>query len=236
MTRSTRNRPDAPVLPEPILAGRAIAIARGLDPALVPDIGRALIAGGIRAFEVTLNSEGALEVIGALRRRFAPEELLVGAGTVLDLPELDAAIDAGAQFIVTPVIDLAVIDRAVARGVPVLPGAFSPTDVLAAWRAGAAAVKLFPASVLGPAFVRELRGPLPDIPVVPTGGISADNAAAFIAAGAAAIGIGSWLTGSADPGRIEARARELSSAIADGLARRPAQPAAPSAQPVTPQA
>jgi 2-dehydro-3-deoxyphosphogluconate aldolase/(4S)-4-hydroxy-2-oxoglutarate aldolase len=203
-----------PQLPAEIRDGRVIAIGRGLDPATILDIGTALVAGGVRAFEVTLNSDGALAAIAALRVRFEDGELLVGAGTVLDVAGVDDAISAGAQFIVTPVVDLAVIGRSVAAGIPVVPGGFSPTEIKACWDAGASAVKLFPASAVGPSFVRELRGPLPAIPLIPTGGVTIENAPAYIAAGAVAVGLGSWLTGPGDPVVVEARARELTAAIA----------------------
>jgi 2-dehydro-3-deoxyphosphogluconate aldolase/(4S)-4-hydroxy-2-oxoglutarate aldolase len=124
-----------------------------------------------------------------------------------------AAMDAGAAFLVTPNTDPAVIGAAVARGVPSFPGALTPSEVVMAWRAGASAVKLFPASVLGPGFVQELRGPMPEIPVVPTGGVTLESAAGFIAAGAIAVGMGSWLTGSGDPQEIATRASKLVSAL-----------------------
>jgi 2-dehydro-3-deoxyphosphogluconate aldolase/(4S)-4-hydroxy-2-oxoglutarate aldolase len=99
-------------------------------------------------------------------------------------------------------------------GVPVFPGAFTPTEIVAAWRAGATAVKLFPASVAGVAFVREFRGPFRDVPLLPTGGVTLDTAPEFIAAGAVAVGLGSWLVAGGEPGRIESRARALVAAIA----------------------
>jgi 2-dehydro-3-deoxyphosphogluconate aldolase/(4S)-4-hydroxy-2-oxoglutarate aldolase len=201
-------------LPAAIRDGRVIAIGRGLDPNRIVDIGGALVAGGAHAFEVTLNSDGALGAIAALRARFDPDELLVGAGTVLDVAGVDAALAAGAQFIVTPVVDLLVIARAVEADVPIVPGGFSPTEIKAAWDAGASAVKLFPASAVGPAFVRELRGPLAEIKLIPTGGLTIDTATAWIEAGAVALGMGSWLTGTADPVIVEERARLLVAAIA----------------------
>jgi 2-dehydro-3-deoxyphosphogluconate aldolase/(4S)-4-hydroxy-2-oxoglutarate aldolase len=121
-----------------------------------------------------------------------------------------------------PHIDVAIVGWAAARGIPVMPGAFTPTEILAAWRAGAAAVKLFPASAVGPAFVREVRGPLREIPLVPTGGVTAETAPAFIAAGAVAVGIGSWLTGSGDAAVVQSRAAELVAAV---LSARPTRPA-----------
>jgi len=204
------------LLPAAIRAGRVIAIGRGLDPRHIVDVGRALAAGGVHVFEVTLDSEAALDTIRSLRDRFAEEELVIGAGTVLDAASVDAACDAGARFIVSPVVDAAVIERAVAAGVPVMPGAFTPTEILRAWEAGASAVKLFPAAAVGPSFIRELRGPLPQIPIVPTGGVTLESAAAYLEAGAVAIGLGGWLTGSGDPAIVEARARALTDAIAAG--------------------
>jgi 2-dehydro-3-deoxyphosphogluconate aldolase/(4S)-4-hydroxy-2-oxoglutarate aldolase len=191
-----------------------IAIGRHLDPDTVPAIGEALLAGGIRAFEVTLNSASALSVIRALAARFGPDDLLIGAGTVLDLDQARSAVDAGARFLVMPHTDVTIVDWAARRGVPAFPGALSPTEILAGWRAGASGVKLFPASAVGPKFVRELRGPLPEIPLIPTGGVTLQNAPAFMAAGALAVGIGSWLTGGGDPGAIRSRAIAITTALA----------------------
>jgi 2-dehydro-3-deoxyphosphogluconate aldolase/(4S)-4-hydroxy-2-oxoglutarate aldolase len=210
---TTTHRARPPV-PAGVRDGRVIAIGRGLDPATVPAIGEALAAGGVRAFEVTLNSPAALEAIAALAERFEPDRLLVGAGTVLDLDAAAAAVVAGARFLVMPHTDPDLVAWATDRGIPAFPGALTPTEVLAAWRAGATAVKVFPASTVGPSFVRELRGPLPQVPLVPTGGITLDSAPDFIAAGALAVGLGSWLTGSGDPVVVEERARAIVAALA----------------------
>lgn len=203
-----------PSVPRAIAAGRVIAIGRRLDPAAVQAIGEALLAGGIHAFEITLNSASAFSVISALAARFGPDDLLIGAGTVLDLDQARSAIDAGARFLVMPHTDAAIIEWAAGRDLPAFPGAFSPTEILAGWRAGAAAIKLFPASAVGPTFVRELRGPLPDVPLIPTGGVTLENAPAFIAAGALAVGLGSWLTGGGNPAVIRERASAISTAVA----------------------
>jgi 2-dehydro-3-deoxyphosphogluconate aldolase / (4S)-4-hydroxy-2-oxoglutarate aldolase len=201
-------------LPAAIREGRIVAIGRGLRASRISDVGRALVAGGVHAFEVTLNSDAAFDAIRTLRGQFADDELLVGAGTTPDVDGVDGAIDAGARFIVTPVVDVAVVERAIRAGLPIVPGAFTPTEIRLAWQAGASAVKLFPASAVGPSFVREMRGPLPEIPLVPTGGVTVETAAAWIEAGAVAVGMGSWLTGSGDPVTIESRAREVVAAIA----------------------
>ena len=206
-------RPVRQAVPEAILDGRVVAIARGLDPSRMVDIAGALIDGGVGAFEVTLNSRSALDAIAAVRAAVPAGRLLVGAGTVLDRASAEAAVGAGAQFLVMPHTDLGLVEWAAGRGLPVFPGAFTPSEILAAWRAGATAVKLFPASAVGPSFVRELRGPLPEIPLIPTGGVTAENAPDFIRAGAVAVGLGSWLTGAGDPAAIRARATQLTEAI-----------------------
>ncbi|GIW19737.1 MAG: hypothetical protein KatS3mg065_0033 [Chloroflexota bacterium] len=202
-----------PALPPAIVEGRVIAIARRLDPGTLPAIAEALAAKGIRAFEVTLNSPGAVESIRLLASGGLGDRLLVGAGTVLTIEEAEAALEAGARFLVTPHLDVALVRWAAERGVPILPGAFTPTEILTAWRAGAAAVKLFPASVAGPTFIRDFRGPFPEIPIVPTGGVTVENAAEFLRAGAVAVGLGSWLTGAGDPAEVGRRAAAVVAAI-----------------------
>ena len=157
-----------PAIPAAILSGRVVAIGRNLDPERALRIGQVLADAGVPAFEVTLQGGGAYDAIRALRAGLG-DRLLIGAGTVLDVEGAAAAVEAGATFLVMPVTDVEVIAWGVERGVPVFPGALSPTEVLTAWRAGASAIKLFPASVGGAALLRELRGPFPDIPLMPTG-------------------------------------------------------------------
>lgn len=210
---ATRRSGARPALPEAIVEGRVIAIARRLSPATLPAIAEALAANGIRALEVTLNSPGAIESLRQLSTGPLADRLLVGAGTVLSVDEAAAALEAGARFLVTPHLDIDLVGWAAARGVPILPGTFTPTEMLTAWRAGAAAVKLFPASVAGAAFVREVRGPFPEIPIVPTGGVTVENAAEFLRAGAVAVGLGSWLTGAGDPAEVGRRAAAVVAAI-----------------------
>jgi 2-dehydro-3-deoxyphosphogluconate aldolase / (4S)-4-hydroxy-2-oxoglutarate aldolase len=210
-------RPDVPA---GLIAGGVVAIGRRLPLDQVKAIADGLVAGGVGAFELTLNDpEGAaLEAIAAVARHAAGGPLVVGAGTVLTTEAAERAVEAGARFLVMPHTDPVLIAWAAKRGIPVFPGALSPTEVLAAWRAGAAAVKLFPASVTGPNAVRELRGPFPDIPLIPTGGVTAESAAAFVRAGAIAVGIGSWLTGGSDPAAIAERAALVVRAVADARA------------------
>lgn len=205
-------------IPDGITRGGVVAIARRLDPAVVGPIADALAQGGIGAFELTLNEPetDALRAIEAAAAHVTTSGLPldVGAGTVLSLESAQRALDAGATFLVAPHLDLEVAAWATARGVPMLPGAATPTEVLAAWRAGAAAVKVFPASVLGPAFLRELHGPFPDIPLQPTGGITVDSAADFIRAGAVAVGMGSWLFAGGTPTSVAERAGTATAAVA----------------------
>jgi 2-dehydro-3-deoxyphosphogluconate aldolase/(4S)-4-hydroxy-2-oxoglutarate aldolase len=198
-----------PPVPEAIQSGRVIAIGRRLEPSSIMRVAEALVAGGVRAFEVTLDSPDALTAISALAQRYADGSLLVGAGTVLDLAAATTAVRAGARFLVSPHTDGELIHWAVDQRLPVFPGALTPSEILAAWRAGASAVKLFPASAVGPAYVREMRGPLATIPLIPTGGVTAENAAAFIAAGALGVGVGSWLIGDGSPDLIRKRATQL---------------------------
>ncbi len=203
---------ERPPIPPAITTGRVIAIGRGMDPERALRVGGLLADAGVPAFEVTLQGDRALDAIRALRVALG-DRLLVGAGTVLDVEGAAAAVAAGAAFLVMPVTDAAVIAWAVERGVPVFPGALSPTEVLLGWRAGATAIKLFPASVGGPALLRELRGPFPDIPLMPTGGVTADNARSLVEAGAVAVGVGSWLVGAPDEAALRERADALMAAV-----------------------
>jgi 2-dehydro-3-deoxyphosphogluconate aldolase / (4S)-4-hydroxy-2-oxoglutarate aldolase len=209
-------------LPARIAEPGVVAIARRLDPAVVASIADALVRGGVGALEITLDGEDALATIRALRDRFDEPELLIGAGTVLDAASAEEAVRAGAQFLVTPSFDERVVRAAVDLRVPILAGAFTPTEIQAAWRSGAAAVKLFPASAVGPAFVKEMAGPFPEIPLVPTGGVTVDWAADFIVAGAAAVGMGGGLVSTGDPATVEERARLLVASVREARAARTA--------------
>jgi len=168
-----------------------VAILRGKYAGRWPEYADALMHGGIRALEITLNSPGALAGIAQLRTRATPN-LMVGAGTVLSVEQVHAAVDAGAQFIVTPDTDESVIAACRARNVPIIPGAYTATEIKRAFNAGALAVKLFPAD--NPAYLKAIRAPLNHIPLMATGGVTLDNAAAFISAGAVLLGVASALT------------------------------------------
>jgi 2-dehydro-3-deoxyphosphogluconate aldolase/(4S)-4-hydroxy-2-oxoglutarate aldolase len=204
-----------PVLPTGLVSCGVVAIARRVTAETTPPVADALVEGGVLAFEITLNEPvvAALHAIESIAAR-APG-LAIGAGTVLSIEAAQLANDAGATYLVMPHTDPELVRWAAERGIPTLPGAFTPSEVLAAWRAGAAAVKLFPASVAGPAFVRECLGPFPDIPLIPSGGVTVQSAGDFIRAGAVAVGVGSWLIGDAAPAGVRVRARQIVQAVAE---------------------
>lgn len=174
-----------------IRAHRLVVVLRRIEPrdALLGLVSE-LTDAGARAFEITMDAPFAAGDLRAVRERFGGDGILVGAGTVVTLAQLDAARTASADFAVSPVLDAELVRVAIDRGLPFVAGAFTPTEVAGAWQSGATFVKLFPASAVGPSFVRELRGPMPDVELIPTGGVDAANASAFLAAGAAAVGIG----------------------------------------------
>jgi 2-dehydro-3-deoxyphosphogluconate aldolase / (4S)-4-hydroxy-2-oxoglutarate aldolase len=211
-----------PPMPAGLVHGGVVAIARNLTQDAVGSVADGLLRGGVRAFELTLNEpeDKALAALRAATRHAQGTALEIGAGTVLTIEAAGRAVDAGATFLVSPHADPELIEWATQRGVPFIPGAFSPTEILAAWRAGAPAVKLFPASVAGAAFVREFRGPFPHIPLLPTGGVTADTAPDFVRAGAIAVGLGSWLIGDREPAGIADRGSAAVRAVADARAPR----------------
>ena len=169
-----------------------VAVIRLQDASKLRAVIDALAAGGIRALEVTMTVPGAIELIAEVAPTL-PDGFLIGAGTVLDAATARRVIDAGAQFVVSPVLRTAVIDEAHRFDRPAMPGCFSPTEILDAWDAGADIVKVFPATSLGPGFFRDVRGPLPHVKLMPTGGVSIENADEWIRAGAVAVGVGTAL-------------------------------------------
>lgn len=178
-----------------IRAQGLIAIVRAPDADPLIPIAEALHAGGVEVIEFTLTVPGALEALPHARATLPPQVVL-GVGTVLDAESARAAILAGAQFIVTPTLDERVIRLCNRYGIPVIPGAFTPTEILRAWEWGGDLIKVFPASVAGPEYCRAIHGPLPHIPLVPVGGITLDNAADYLRAGAVAVGVGGNLVSS----------------------------------------
>ncbi len=169
-----------------------VAILRAESPARLIAAADALLAGGVRAIEVTMTTPGALSVIEEAARRFG-DEVLFGAGTVLDAETARSAILAGAAFLVTPTFSKKVVRLARRYSVPVMPGCYTPTEMLTAWEAGADMIKFFPASAGGPEMLKAILAPLPQLEVVPVGGVTLANAAEFIRKGAAALGVGGEL-------------------------------------------
>ena len=150
----------------------------------------AVAEGGVRCIEITMTTPGALQAIDLATKKLAGADVLLGVGTVLDAETCRMAILSGAQFVVTPTLAPAVAQMARRYGKPVALGAFTPTEILAAWEAGADAVKVFPSSVGGPDYIKAIKGPLPQIPLLPTGGVEVNNVADFLKAGAFALGVG----------------------------------------------
>lgn len=169
-----------------------VAIIRLHDPSGVRDVVDALARGGVKALEVTMTVPGAIELIAEIAPTL-PRDFLFGAGTVIDADTAHRAARAGAQFIVSPVLRADVIDAAHQDGIPVLPGCFTPTEILTAWDLGADVVKVFPATSVGPGYLKDIRGPLPQVKLMPTGGVSIDNVGDWLKAGAVAVGVGSAL-------------------------------------------
>jgi 2-dehydro-3-deoxyphosphogluconate aldolase / (4S)-4-hydroxy-2-oxoglutarate aldolase len=175
-----------------IKAGGVVAIIRMKDAAKLRRVVDAIADGGVRAIEVTMTVPGAVELIGTLARSLPPE-ILLGAGTVTDANTARAVIDAGARYVVSPVFRRDVIAACHERDVAAAPGCFTPTEILDAYDFGADVIKVFPATALGPQFIKDVRAPLPHVPLMPTGGVSLDNAGNWIRAGAVAVGVGSAL-------------------------------------------
>jgi len=177
------------------IAVPVVGILRGIEADFFADLLQASFAMGLQAIEVTMNTRGAEKMVAA-QRPFVPAGKYLGMGTIRNLDEAERAVAAGAMFLVTPNLDQQVIGFAKAHGVPIIVGALTPTEVYNAWSGGADMVKVFPCTALGGAsYIRELRGPFDRIPLVAVGGVTADNLAAYFAAGAAAVGVSSSLFG-----------------------------------------
>jgi 2-dehydro-3-deoxyphosphogluconate aldolase/(4S)-4-hydroxy-2-oxoglutarate aldolase len=196
---------------EHIAANGVVAILRGVEPPLMMRLGRALLAAGVGAIEVTMNSDDALAGIAGLRRELG-DKIPVGAGTVMDGEAARRAVAAGAMFLLTPHLAEDTLRAAIALGVPGVVGTMTPTEAVRAYSLGAEMVKVFPAGTLGPNYFRELRGPLPQIRTMAVGGVNAGNAGDFIRAGATAVGAGSQLVDQAAMARGDWEAVERKAA------------------------
>jgi 2-dehydro-3-deoxyphosphogluconate aldolase/(4S)-4-hydroxy-2-oxoglutarate aldolase len=179
----------------------------------------ALVKGGIHCVEITMTTPGALQCIETASKEFAGQDVLLGVGSVLDAETARLAILAGAQYVVCPVTSADTITMGHRYGVPVLPGAFTPTEIFNAWELGGDLIKVFPATLGGLEYIKAVQAPMPQIPLVPTGGVDAANLHTFVAAGVAAVGVGSALVNKAlvatgDFGSIEARAKRFAEAYA----------------------
>tara|TARA_R110002049_G_scaffold58385_2_gene158869 strand:+ start:2619 stop:3260 length:642 start_codon:yes stop_codon:yes gene_type:complete len=168
-----------------------VGIVRGVSMDVMRDIVKAYLGAGLHTIEITMNTPNATQMISMLRSEF--QQLNVGAGTVCNMQDYEKAVAAGAQFVVTPIIDETVIKTAVAKEIPIFPGAYSPTEIYKAWSLGASAVKIFPASQLGVQFIKDISAPLNDIKLLPTGGVSLENIKSFFEAGVVGVGMGSSL-------------------------------------------
>ncbi|MCJ7773104.1 MAG: bifunctional 4-hydroxy-2-oxoglutarate aldolase/2-dehydro-3-deoxy-phosphogluconate aldolase [Desulfobacterales bacterium] len=197
-----------------------VAIVRGTGIDSLLKIAEALSEGGVRVIEVTLNTPGAIEMIGQLEKEFG-DEMLIGAGTVLDPETARAVILAGAKFVIGPTLNLDVNKLCKRYNTVYIPGVLTPNEIISAWEAGAQVVKVFPAGTLGPRYIKELRGPLAQVEMMPVGGVTVDNAAEFIKAGAGALGIGGELVdrNAVETGRFELlteKAHRFIEAVQDG--------------------
>jgi len=205
----------------PILRGtKVIAVLRANNASEYAPVIEALHQGGVRSIEVTLTTPGVFAQLPMLKAHFG-DDVELGVGTVTTALQAEAAIDAGAAYVVTPVTGPDVISFCTNRGVPVFPGGLTPTELHAGWTLGATAVKVFPASMFGPGYISQLRGPFPDLHVVPSGGVGIDDVPGWLRAGAVAVSLGGPLIGDAfaggDLGKLTARAQRVR-ALADEAA------------------
>jgi 2-dehydro-3-deoxyphosphogluconate aldolase/(4S)-4-hydroxy-2-oxoglutarate aldolase len=198
-----------------------VAVIRMKDPGRLRAVFDALADGGVKAIEVTMTVPGAVDLIRQLAASL-PAGIVLGAGTVIDAAAARAVIDAGARFIVSPVFRRDVVTTCLQHGIVAAPGCFSPTEILDAHEMGADVVKVFPATALGPQYIKDLRAPMPQLKLMPTGGVTLDNAGVWIRAGAVAVGVGSALLDSQaiDEGRLDVIAGNARRIVASVAAAR----------------
>jgi 2-dehydro-3-deoxyphosphogluconate aldolase / (4S)-4-hydroxy-2-oxoglutarate aldolase len=205
-----------------IVDAGVVAVVRLSEASQLERVADAIKAGGVDAIEFTMTTPGALKIIEATADRFG-DEVLLGAGTVLDSETARAAILAGAQFIVSPITDFPSIELCLRYGKVIMPGTLTPTEILRAWQAGADLIKVFPATAVGPRYFKDVLAPLPQVKLVPTGGVSAANAGEFIRNGAVAVAVGGELVNAklVKEGRFDeltATAKSLTEAVRNARA------------------
>ncbi|GLJ80866.1 bifunctional 4-hydroxy-2-oxoglutarate aldolase/2-dehydro-3-deoxy-phosphogluconate aldolase [Microbacterium imperiale] len=210
-----------PSLPPLTRDGRLVIVARAQRAEDYDRVIDVLVDAGVRSVEVTLTTPGTFDRLPELIERYRGAAD-IGVGTVTDIDQLQRAIDAGAPYVVTPVTSAGLVDHAVAAGLPIVPGGLTPTELFASWSRGAAAVKVFPAGQVSPGYAKDLRGPFPDIQVVPSGGVDLEGTRAWLAAGAVAVSVGGPLLGDAfvggDLGALRERTRRFVAVCAGGSA------------------
>lgn len=200
------------LLPESIARSRLVAVVRATSIDALPNVVSVLIENGITVIELTLTTPDAIRSMTQLRSAWG-DRAFVGMGTVTTEQQARDCIAAGAQFLVTPITVPEIAHIATEAGVPILMGAFSPTEVATAWDSGATAVKVFPASQVGPSYLRELRGPFPEIVTMPSGGVTIDDIPSWLSAGASAVSLGGSLIGSAFSGDLAGLAERSRKAV-----------------------
>lgn len=197
-------------LPARTVSSKLVVVARASAASEYAPVLASLAEAGVQSVELTLTTPGTFDAFADLRSSFDGD---LGIGTVTNLDQLERAIAVGADYVVTPITSTALVEHAVAASMPIIPGGLTPTELFASWSAGASAVKVFPAGQVGPGYLKDLRGPFPDIAVVPSGGVDADSAAAWLAAGAVAVSVGGPLLGDAfrggDLGALRERAERF---------------------------
>ncbi|WP_203138148.1 bifunctional 4-hydroxy-2-oxoglutarate aldolase/2-dehydro-3-deoxy-phosphogluconate aldolase [Microbacterium sp. JZ31] len=206
-------------LPQRTVDSRLIVVARARRAEDYDSVLDVLIAAGVRSVELTLTTPGTFEHLPGLITRFG-DALDLGVGTVTNADDLARAVDAGAGYLVTPITSTALVAQATSAGVPIVPGGLTTTELFASWSAGAAAVKVFPAGQVGPSYLKDLRGPFPDLVAVPSGGVDLAGAEAWLRAGAVAVSVGGPLLGDAFAGGDLGALRERAAAFVDVCTRR----------------
>jgi len=215
--------PPIPPIVETLLEDRIVAVVRLSSQEDGVPVSQALVSGGIRIIEVTITTPGAFDLIRSVRE-LVPDAI-VGAGSVLTTEDADGCIEAGAEFLVAPVLDPDLLQYVGRRGAVLCPGTFTPSEAYAAWKLGAPLIKVFPAARVGPKFLSDLKAPMPFLRLMPTGGISAETVGSFLNAGADVVGAGSWLTpreavAAGAFGQITKRAKALRAAVRESGERR----------------